>query len=92
VRRCGDSRQQPFGAVENVLRASAHLQHLRQARADQIAPPVQFVRVTLGAIAVELLAPFHHVAATAVLLDQLGDAVSPLRSQRVHSTRSRDQR
>ena len=36
---------------------------------------VRFVRVTLGAVAVELISPLRHVATAPVLGDQLGDAV-----------------
>ena len=32
----------------------------RQVGADQIAAPVQRVRVTLRAVAIELLLPLHH--------------------------------
>ena len=35
-------------------------------------------RVPLGAVAVELLLPFHHVGAAAVLLDQPADAIAAL--------------
>ena len=53
-------------------------QHLWQIGADEIAAPVQLVRIALWAIAVELFAPLHQIAAAPVLLDQLGDAVAAL--------------
>jgi hypothetical protein len=39
---------------------------------------VELVRIALGAVAVELLLPFHHVGFAAVFLDQPGDAITPL--------------
>jgi hypothetical protein len=46
------------------------LEHLRQIRAYQVATFVHAVCVAPGAIIVELLPPFHHVAFAAVFLDQ----------------------
>ena len=39
---------------------------------------MELVCIPLGAIAVELLLPFHHVGFAAVFLDQPGDAVTAL--------------
>jgi hypothetical protein len=39
---------------------------------------VELVCIPLGAIAVDLLLPFHHVGFAAVFLDQPGDAVTAL--------------
>jgi hypothetical protein len=74
-----DSRQNP---VFIIYRGTAtftpcsergplrHLEHLRQIRAYQVATFVHAVCVAPGAITVELLPPFHHVAFAAVFLDQ----------------------
>jgi len=37
---------------------------------------VQAARIALGAVAVKLFLPFHHVCLAAVFLDQPGDAVA----------------
>ena len=63
-------------------------QHLWQIGADEITAPVQLVRITLGAVPVQLLFPLHHVASAPVLLDQLGDAVAALALAGEHSTRN----
>jgi hypothetical protein len=58
--------------------AGEPLKHLRQIGTDQVAAIVQLWRVPLWAVAVELLLPFHHVGAAAVLLDQPADAIAAL--------------
>ena len=58
--------------------AGEPLKHLRQIRADQVTAIVHLERVPLGAVAVELLLPFHHVGVAPVFLDQLADAVAAL--------------
>jgi hypothetical protein len=44
----------------------------------QIAPPVQLRSVALETVAIELVAPFHRVAAAVVFLDQLVDVITAL--------------
>ena len=58
----------------------ASLQDLRQVRTYQIAPFAQAECIALGAVAVQLFFPFHHVCRAAVFLDESADAVAAFTS------------
>jgi hypothetical protein len=56
----------------------ALLQHLRQIRTNQVAAIMHLRRVPPRAVAIEVVAPFHHLAIAPVFLDQPADAVAAL--------------
>jgi hypothetical protein len=58
------------------VRRLASLQDLRQVRTYQIAPFVQAECIALGAVAVQLFFPFHHVCLAPVFLDEPADAIA----------------
>jgi hypothetical protein len=62
--------------LSNFESAIASLQDLRQVRTYQIAPFVQAECIALGAVAVQLFFPFHHVCLAPVFLDEFADTIA----------------
>ncbi len=62
--------------LSNFESAIASLQDLRQVRTYQIAPFVQAECIALGAVAVQLFCPFHHVCLAPVFLDEFADTIA----------------
>jgi len=78
-RAAGLAAVSPSFACSHAFLLPAKAPWADQDRSDHIV--LQLRRISLRAIAVEQLLPFHHVAAAAVLLDQLGrdsDLSAPL--------------
>src|SRR5690242_2649702 len=57
-----------------VMRSHTPFTDLRQIRADQVAALVHAMCIALGAVAVELFLPFHHVCLVSVFFDEPADA------------------
>jgi hypothetical protein len=60
------------------MRSHTPFTDLRQIRADQVAALVHAMCIALGAVAVELFLPFHHVCLVSVFFDEPADAVAAL--------------
>ena len=74
----GPGRVEPDLSMKTKTRTSpsASLQDLRQVRTYQIAPFVQAECIALGAVAVQLFFPFHHVCLAPVFLDEFADTIA----------------
>jgi putative tryptophan/tyrosine transport system substrate-binding protein len=71
-----ESHARPRGNVTGLTTMDVELYGKRVELLKYAVPTLK--RVTLWAVAAQLLSPFHHVVPAPVLLDQFGDAVAAL--------------